>query len=744
MVMTSLSFETYVAVLRKSQLVDEKRLNAVVEQVQAKPDSDDGATALAQELEKAGLITAWQNEKLLQGKHRGFFLGKYKLLDYIGSGGMSTVYLAEHIRLKRRVAIKILPTKRVDDASYLERFLLEARAIASLDHPNIVRAYDVNNDGNIYYLSMEYVEGQDLERRVRKSGPLDPNKAADFIRQAADGLTHAHKRGMIHRDIKPGNLLLDEEDTIRILDMGLARLTTLDRSLTIEHNERVLGTTDYLAPEQALNSHTIDHRADLYSLGCSLYFLLVGNPPFPTGTIAQRLIKHQVEDPKPIESFRNDVPKTLLAICAKMMAKKPEKRYQTAEEVSADLLTFLKQQGIEVRRGRIAAVRTGEPDLRHSDTLDLLSGDTHVEKNTDTPAIEPQAGADSDELLSATTAISVEGLQDESSSVTQSMACDDTDVSRPAVGYRKSKKSSTLTIVGAVTLVGIIGLSGLLWMNGSTGSKGSTGSSDSGGFFSSSSPAGFDKTFKWQDYPLGDQHVLNFSVPSEGKYRLRLHLNTAPVHRHANVKLDGQDIQKALPLYAPQAIDLNYHTLSAGEHKFVVVTTTPQTWYHFDRWRAIGPFPDNLSTSHAPEKEFNDKATYKGKGNKNVKWKGVSIDAGRELRLGNSVLGSSTPGVYYLHTKVRANKDDKLKIYYAHNEGLQIYCNHKQVISQGSGASIDQIQSVDLPLKKGDNHLVFKLHNASQKGQFYFAHWQDSENRKVGPLDFSLQVQEAQ
>lgn len=743
MVMTTLSFETYVNVLRKSQLVDEKRLNAAIESVQSS-GAEDGTSALAEELEQTALITPWQNEKLLQGKHRGFFLGKYKLLGYIGAGGMSTVYLAEHTRLKRRVAIKILPAKRVDDASYLERFLLEARAIASLDHPNIVRAYDVNNEGNLYYLSMEYVEGEDLERRVRNSGVLAPTKAADFIRQAADGLAHAHKRGMIHRDIKPGNLLLDEEDTVRILDMGLARLTTLDRSLTIEHNERVLGTTDYLAPEQALNSHTIDHRADLYSLGCSLYFLLVGSPPFPSGTIAQRLIKHQVEEPKAITTFRSDVPKGLLAICKKLMAKKPEQRYQTAEEASADLLNFLKQQGVEVRRGRIAAVRTGSPDpeARHSDTLDLLSGDTHVERAADTPAIETQPNPSSDELLSATTSISLEGLEGEASSVTQSMAIDDTEVNRPAVSYRKSNNSSTQIVVGTLALVAILGVSGLAWLASSSPSKDSADTSQSRSLFGSLGTTGFDETFKWADFPAGNQHILKFSVPKDGEYRLRLHLNSAPAHQHATVKLDGKDIQKALPLYAPQAIDLTRHQLSAGEHEFVIATTSAQTWYRFEGWRVIGPFDGNLGKSHQPEKEFKDKASYKGKGNKDLKWKTTSIISGRQLRLPSAVVGSSATGTYYLHRKVKADKDGKLKIYFAHNEGLQIYCNHKQVLSQGSGSSADQIQSVDLSLKKGDNHLTVKLQQNSAGAMFYFADWNQSEEQVVGPLDFSLQVQQ--
>ncbi|MCA9071525.1 MAG: protein kinase, partial [Planctomycetaceae bacterium] len=265
----------------------------------------------------------------------------------LGKGGMSSVYLAEHVLMRRQCAIKVLPTKRVNDTSYLGRFHREAQAVASLDHPNIIKAYDVDKemekDTEIHFLVMEFVDGRSLQEMVQQDGPLDFQSAAEFIRQSAAGLAHAHHAGMVHRDIKPGNLLIDRNGVVKLLDMGLARFfnDSDEESLTVAHDEKVLGTADYLAPEQALDSHSVDARADIYSLGCTLYFLLTGHPPFTEGTLAQRLMSHQTKQPPPVTDDRPDVPRDLLAILDKMMAKKRDERYQTADEVSDDLADWL-------------------------------------------------------------------------------------------------------------------------------------------------------------------------------------------------------------------------------------------------------------------------------------------------------------------------------------------------------------------------------------------------------------------
>ncbi|MEX2027572.1 MAG: serine/threonine-protein kinase, partial [Pirellulaceae bacterium] len=328
--MATLSVENFIDYLERSQLITEDALRTTLMQLRQQHGGKlpDDADAVAAHLINAGLVTAWQCEVLFSRKYKGFKLGKYKLLRHIGSGGMSAVYLAEHTMLKRQRAIKILPKKRVNDSSYLARFHLEAQATASLDHPNIVRAYDVDNDGDQHYLVMEYIEGKDFQTIVKQEGPLPLELACNYVAQAAEGFTYAHENNLIHRDVKPANLLVDQKGVVKILDLGLALYSDGENaSLTMTHNENVLGTADYLSPEQAVNSHKVDSRTDIYSLGCTLYYLLTGHPPFPEGSLAQRIAKHQTQMPEDIRKDRPDCPRDLVDICVKMMQKKPERRY---------------------------------------------------------------------------------------------------------------------------------------------------------------------------------------------------------------------------------------------------------------------------------------------------------------------------------------------------------------------------------------------------------------------------------
>ena len=335
--------ESFLNLVRQSRLVDADRLEQLVATLPAGGDSQSVADALV----AAEALTEWQADKLLKGKHKGFFLGKYRLQSLLGKGGMSSVYLAEHVLMRRRCAIKVLPHKKVNDTSYLERFHREAQAVASLDHPNIVRAYDVDRevDGTteIHFLVMEYVEGHSLQDLIVDDGPRSYRDTADFIRQSAHGLSHAHEAGLVHRDIKPANLLVDLEGVVKILDLGLARFfeETDENPITLRHDEKVLGTADYLAPEQALDSHQVDARADIYSLGCTMYFLLTGRPPFNEGTLAQRLMWHQTKSPPEISETRADVPERLAEIVSTMMAKDADNRFQTARDVAEHLTAWI-------------------------------------------------------------------------------------------------------------------------------------------------------------------------------------------------------------------------------------------------------------------------------------------------------------------------------------------------------------------------------------------------------------------
>ena len=350
--MAKVTVDKFLELVGRSGLATPEQVAQTHSQVtqDATPEQAADIDVVADGLVRAGLITKWQCDKLVEGKHKGFFLGKYKLLGHLGSGGMSHVYLADHVKMHTKRAIKVLPQRFVNDTSYLARFHLEAQAVAAMDHPNIVRAYDIDNYGDLHYLVMEYVDGRDLQDVVKEDGPLDFDLAANYVAQAAMGLHHAHEAHLIHRDVKPGNLLVDLNGTVKLLDLGLAKFTNSETaSLTMLYDENVLGTADYLAPEQAINSHGVDLRVDIYSLGCTFYYMLTGHPPFPEGSLAQRLAMHQVKQPASIFADRADAPAVLVDICSKMMAKKPEDRYQTAIDVAEVLRGYL------VSRGKISA-----------------------------------------------------------------------------------------------------------------------------------------------------------------------------------------------------------------------------------------------------------------------------------------------------------------------------------------------------------------------------------------------------
>ena len=323
-----------------AEFLDLAQKSGVVEPGELEPFFEDLSPAelgappgpFAEELVKGGLLTYFHAEQLLLGKHRGFTIGKYRILERLGSGGMAFVYLCEHRMLGQRVAIKMLPTS-LQDPSLFKRFLREARAGALLQHPNIVRAHDLDEENRVHFLVMDFVDGVLLHDLVVKHGPLEIAQAAHYFKQVAAGLQCAHDAGLVHRDIKPGNLIIDRAGTVKILDLGLAKVFGEGEVLTTG----VLGTPDYVAPEQALDSHAVDARADIYGLGCTLYFALTGTAPFPEGTVAQKLLWHQNRPLLPVKSLRPEVPAELAAVVEKMTRKVPAERYQTATEAGEAL-----------------------------------------------------------------------------------------------------------------------------------------------------------------------------------------------------------------------------------------------------------------------------------------------------------------------------------------------------------------------------------------------------------------------
>ncbi|MDO4630498.1 MAG: serine/threonine-protein kinase, partial [Planctomycetia bacterium] len=331
---------TVMKILEKSRLLQLKDLEEARTISEQHPDSQEFLKILF----RKKLVTRWQAGQLLAG-NASFFLGKYKLIELLGAGGMGRVFRAEHITMNRSVALKIIAKDLVTDPEAQARFLNEARAIAALNHPNIVHAYSVDKEGDRYYIVMEYVEGQDLDKFIEKNGTMPQDRVARYMHQAASALQHAHERNMIHCDIKPANLLLNEEtDQVKILDMGLARFhshTDSKASANSDANANVIGTVDYMAPEVADDNANASPQSDIYSLGCVMYFLLTGNIPFPGDTMPERILKHQNEDPVHPHEVNAELSQMLGDICMKMMARPLDERYVTASDVVEALTQWL-------------------------------------------------------------------------------------------------------------------------------------------------------------------------------------------------------------------------------------------------------------------------------------------------------------------------------------------------------------------------------------------------------------------
>jgi WD40 repeat protein len=275
---------------------------------------------------------------------------RYRVVRLLGEGGMGSVYEAEQVVMQRRVALKVIRCAGTASPAALERFRREVRAAARLSHPNIVAAYDAETAGGVLFLVMEYVEGITLAWLVKERGPLPIDETCEYVRQAALGLQHAHERGLVHRDIKPDNLTRCSDGTVKILDFGLAALTA-ERGGGLTEANVVMGTPEYMAPEQAEDSHGADIRADLYSLGCTLYYLLTGKPPYPAPTPLLKVLAHRDRPVPSLRRARPDVPPGLAAVVERLLAKKPADRYQTPRELAAALRPFTRPMA-EPRRKR--------------------------------------------------------------------------------------------------------------------------------------------------------------------------------------------------------------------------------------------------------------------------------------------------------------------------------------------------------------------------------------------------------
>lgn len=303
------------------------------------PATASDASEVARTLVKDRKLTEFQATAVLHGQTDRLLLDEYLLIEKIGAGGMGHVFKAQHRRMGRFVALKLLQSSMLGNKAAVQRFQREMKLVARLDHPNIVAAHDAGEQDGMHFLAMEHVDGQDLSAIVAMHGPLPVDEAVDCMLQTARGLAYAHAQGIVHRDVKPGNLLLDNSGVVKILDMGLARLSeaahTDDRALTCDG--QVMGTADYMAPEQAADPRQADARSDIYSLGCTFFRLLTGENVFPGDTLVQKILAHVTQPVPSIRQLRPELPAEIDRIFQKMVAKIPARRYQSMADLIADL-----------------------------------------------------------------------------------------------------------------------------------------------------------------------------------------------------------------------------------------------------------------------------------------------------------------------------------------------------------------------------------------------------------------------
>jgi len=353
---------------------------------------------LARALVRGGRLTPYQSAAIYQRKSRGLLIGRYLILEKLGQGGMGVVFKARQRTTGKVVALKILPPSFGRDHQAVSRFKREIEAAGRLDHPNIVAALDADEDRGVHFLVMDYVEGRDLDRVVATSGPLPVVQAVDCLIQAARGLEAAHAQGIVHRDIKPGNLMLDAAGNVRVLDLGLARIVEAANPLGQTPGNRLtrsgmyMGTIDYMAPEQAEDSRRADHRADIYSLGCTFHYLLTGQEPFPGETILKRLIAHQDRPAPRIRAARPDAPLAVETVFQKMMAKQPSERPATMTELIG-LLALCKASAMEARTTAGEAPKS-RPELKVFDEPLKRARPARTEADPSMPTLRDELALD--------------------------------------------------------------------------------------------------------------------------------------------------------------------------------------------------------------------------------------------------------------------------------------------------------------------------------------------------------------
>jgi serine/threonine-protein kinase len=352
------SVGTFLTILQRVQVLTRQEVQEVTRELG--PHITD-PHKLAAYLTEIGWLTDYQVQSLFNDRWEELTIGPYLILDRLGAGGVSEVFKAWDTIKGRTVALKVLHQHLTERSAAVHEFQRELQAVTRLSHPNIIETFDAHQVGALHYFAMEYVQGLDLDRHVRRSGPLPIELACEYVRQVAQGLQHAHQLGLVHRDIKPANLFLVNapssatpapnrrgfDSVVKILDWGLARvrpdaggsndMTGLDMDA---EKGLLIGTADYIAPEQARDPCLVDIRADIYSLGCTLFFMLAGRPPFPGVSLMQKLLQHQDAERPQVREVRPDVPEELAVVVQRMMARCPEERFTIPLLVAAALRHF--------------------------------------------------------------------------------------------------------------------------------------------------------------------------------------------------------------------------------------------------------------------------------------------------------------------------------------------------------------------------------------------------------------------
>jgi serine/threonine protein kinase len=366
--------EGFLKTVLRSGLMDRAQLQEALRDVPR--EQRDDPQALADHLVRKGKLSRFQAGKILRGTGKGLLLGHFQVLAPIGRGGMGTVYLARDERSGELVALKLLPPSRWrGEERLLARFQREMELSRRVAHPHLAWTYESGLCERIYYLAMEYIPGKNLSRVVAEGGPLHVPRAARLMAEVASALEHAHNQGLIHRDLKPSNIMITPNDHAKVLDLGLALMQGEQADLSVIGGQGyIVGTMDYIAPEQSADSTAVDRRSDIYALGCTLYFALTGRPPFPGGTSLDKVRRHRTEEPTPLLELAPAVPFGFAQLIRRMMAKDPDARPSSAAAVEEELRAWATEEMVLPLDSRtdghfeesVAALQRAEPSAEYS------------------------------------------------------------------------------------------------------------------------------------------------------------------------------------------------------------------------------------------------------------------------------------------------------------------------------------------------------------------------------------------